>query len=331
MSMAFAGASGMALAGPVEMYALAQYSLGGVAQPDQRSPSSGFDSTAVDVLFGDSDGSGNNVFFHPYGYNSGGFSFFGSRASGGGVFDAKSTFHLQQEYTATGPLQQYMFNFVVDNGELSADCGPCTGGGSATLDIKIGLDADNNGSIDQTFLGNASLLVNGDGSYTFSRTGLAADLAGIPGDSAGGPANPLNAYFGWGATPMSLNLGNFSNGQTFRLEYDLIAHATGNFTAGSTLCYGETNFNEEFPDGENPINVAGGGEAAAAAVGEGGFFCTGWLPGTGARAGDPGGIPDGSPFGITGSAVPEPASTSLLGLGLGAALLAGRRRKKQSG
>jgi hypothetical protein len=269
----------------------------------------------------------NSVFFHPYGYDSGGYSFFGSRASGGGRYAATSTFHLQQVFTASGPSQPYTFSFVVDAGEVSSTCGDCTGGGTAVLDIIVKLDADNDGTTDQTFTGNASLQVDANG-YTFTRSGLAANLDGIPADQSFAGTPPSSLSFTWGATPMALALGSFADGQTFRLDYDLIARATGDFqlpTGSATECFNGDQFNEVAPDGQNPVNVQEKlVPTVAVTEAAGGNFCTSWTPGTVARAGDPGGIPNGTPFGISGA--PEPASIALVGLGLGAVLLGGRRR-----
>jgi hypothetical protein len=294
--------------------------------------SDGPSSTNVDVLFGASDAAGNNVFFHPYGYSAGSFNFFGSRASGGGVFDATSTLHLHDVVSAVGAPQDYIFDFVVDAGELAADCAPCTGGGTASIDIVIKLDAGNDNTVDQTFSGNASLVVNSDGSYSFTRTGLAAQLNGISGDDAGGAAPVRNLFYGWSSTGFSLNLGSFGAGDTFRLDYDLVARATGAFTGSTSIeCTRDQGFHVEFPADEIGANVADEDFDALGIVdgGEGGnFFCTGWTPGTRARAGDPGGLPNGNPFGIRAADVDEPGSIALLGLGMfGLAGLAGRRRK----
>ena len=353
VAAALAAMANGASAGPIEMFAQSSGTLGnpGVAIPTNRDPAVGTNTTGVDVLSSHTDAAGNNLFFHSYGANFNGFTFFGSRASGGGIYDGTGQFFLQQDFTVSGGPTAHVFNFTVDNGEVSANCAPCTSidgtdpAGTAMFQIHIALDDLNDGNPNpvQTHNGDVNLIVNSDGSTAFTRTGLATMLNGIDFNGVTGPTLSLHSFNGglrdWGSTPFSLALG-LLNPSDYRVSYELIAKVSGRFASSTVTCsdtgfFGQFDFGQEGygPDVKELNQNTGEARLQPAAVGEGGFFCTGWTPGTTARSGDP----IGNSRTVAGiqavpGAVPEPGSGALFALGLaaGAAVVGRRKRKPKS-
>lgn len=308
--------------GPITLDA--NYSLAGGATVDgMTDPSSnlyppGGSSDGADFYLFKSDTAGNNVFFHTYGFVSSP-TYFGARASGEGHFAANTRTTLSQIFTNnTGVAQMYNFAFDVDWGEVSV-LGTGDGFASLLLDIK-----KNGSSVAKDF---TSITQTG------SSVTCADDDNGLAYMSCAG-ANVSSAV-GFGGL-FNVSMGTLNPGESFTLDYDIIATVSGNLTAGSGIEY------RACDSGDN-----GYGEAAAGEVNEDGndpdkeicSFNT-WFPGSAiARSGDPfngpqfgtGGPSASTPanFSMTNApanGVPEPGSMALIGLAL-AGLAATRRRK----
>jgi hypothetical protein len=278
----------------------------------------------ADLYLSKSSSLGSNVFFHTYGYSSYA-TYFGARASGEGNFYAKTSSTFSQIYTNnTGSAQNYTFNFEIASGQVGLNG---TGNGFAQLLLNIKRDGT---SVAQDFT-RVDLAGN---TATCTDTDVGLD----PYMSCGSSSS--NDVFGSGGL-YSVNMGTLAAGESFTLDYDIIATVSAELTSSSYTYYQACN--------------SGYGELAATRVaaattndGYGGpapdpgqQLCEfhSYFPGSGiARSGDPF---NGPQFGLGGPAayemaafsmdvsasdVPEPGSLALVGLAI--AGLAATRRKK---
>lgn len=241
-----------------------------------------------DLYLSDSNGVG-SVFFHTYGYASG-FSYFGARASGNGSFEATTSVRFSRTYTNTSGLaQDFVFSFNVDWGEIAL-----SGSGDALADLL--LSVKKNGTTlarDHTTL---TQEVSGQRSCTTDDVG--SGLSGYTGCSGSGVSGGASGAY-------AVNLGLIGVGESFTLEYDIVAKVAGSMDYNSGGC--------------EPTRAAREQQAAfSSECGYGGYAV--------ARSGDPFGDP--ANFDVRPALnVPEPTSLALVGV---AALgLAGVRRRRQ--
>jgi len=301
--------------GPITLDA--NYSLAGGAPPvdGMTDPSSNLynPGNGADFYLFKSDALGNNVFFHTYGFASSP-TYFGARASGEGHFAADTRATFSKSFTNNSSVAQlYNFSFMVDAGEVGIGG---TGEGFASLLLNIKKDgstvAQDFTSITQTALGAVTCADND--------TGLAymSCLNGTVGNA-----------FGSGG-PFNVSMGLIGAGETFTLDYDIIATVSGNLTSSSgnyyQACYGGGDghggdavvpdkeictFNQFFP---------------GSAIARSGDPFNGPLFGNQAASADINNPFAQANFQVAPASVPEPGSMALIGLGLAGLAIA--RRKK---
>jgi hypothetical protein len=279
--------------------------------------------SGADMYLYQDNGSGSNVFFHTYGF-TGGSTYFGARASGQGSFYASTFARFTQTYTnTTSTAQLFNFAFNVDFGELGI-----TGAGQGFAGLMLRVNTTSGSSTttraqDYTEIRQTS--TPADVQCSDSDIG---SLAGYI--SCSGNTRNLSGSAG----TYNVDLGLVGAGESFTLDYDIIATVAGELAESSSYGYGFGFNGCNNAEGANLFAVVDdgyGGDPNACAAPS--FF-----PGMAiARSGDPFNGPQfgtGGPsafstanFSVTStSAVPEPGSLALVGAAAGALLLARRRR-----
>ncbi len=297
------GVSATAFATPVVFGNItldATYSLGGGPTVNGTTASNpGGSANGADFYL--SDGSGaNSVFFHTYGF-SGPSSYFGARASGDGIFTANTRTSFSSLFTNTSTsAQNFVFSFHVLNGEVGLQG---TGTGAADLNLRI---AKNGTDLARSHTTISKTTSTGPATCVEDDLGVLSSYVSC-GSSSASSASAFDDVF-------QVNFGVVGAGESFTLDYDIIATISGVADA-SADCGG----------GYGGYGGYGGGLCHFAAI---------------ARSGDPfsGPAPNGTPDGSNGMALsytqnavdlPEPSALALTGLAL-AGLAATRRKKPQS-
>lgn len=327
---AFSALSLQAQANPISVDA--RYSLGGGSETSESQSG-----TNVDYYLWKDTPGGNSVFFHTYGYESGGQANFGARSSGEGIFTAWSRVRYSTEVDVTG-TQAVNFDFRVDNSELSFYTTMLGQTGSARLELVISIDGTELTREDIRL----DLAATGTITCTDAGTGQLDSYIECPPSALASISQNSRDF----SADLGIRTGDFT------LQYDIIATVSGNMLGGTDCrSYGE--FVEFVEDGygkgviQFPEFVEQPQLAAVVAqdVEVNPLPQFGCSPGQAiARSGDPISfsfdnpgpqrlvIPANNtgPFGITqrtvDNTVPEPATLALTGLAL-AGLAAARRRK----
>jgi hypothetical protein len=247
-----------------------------------------------------------NAFFHTYGFVSNP-TYFGARASGEGQWTAGTSANYSTVFTNNGttaiPLS---LSFMVDAGDVGL-FGSGTGMAELLLRVRVnGTDV----ARDQT-----TIVTDANGT-TCTENDLGTSLAGYA--TCGGNANANQVFANGGLFTVSLGL--LGVGQTFDIDYDIIATTSGTFSGGAVNC----NFESGYGGYE-------GGEPTLQAVSEGNSFCP-TFNGI-ARSGDPFNLPinDNAPsINFDPSLnVPIPGTLALVGLAGAVGLASKRRRRRQ--
>lgn len=310
------------------------WTLAGSSRPGSPDIDGPATSGSVDVLAGDNDGLGNNVFYHTYGDVSGNF---GSRVSGDGYYDITGLFTYKDTFVNPSSVPSpATFTFTIIPGELSAYLSPSyTPTAGQALSALYEIDIRLNGT--SIWDSSANLQYDG-GTNTFS-------FADDPVNSLGGTLNTTatSSIYSFGPVTQTISLGTFAPGETKLFEYDLKTIATGNLP---TTCTGSPNGGEKPNDPirptnepNGPVGMDNGNGTNGSGNGTGGYVPCG---GSTARSGDPfhPNFPSGSPPGtitVTGvvSTATIPESSNLLSLlvlggGIGGSSILRWYRRKNS-
>jgi hypothetical protein len=298
-ALLLAGCSGlavMALAGPP---AQAQTSVSatstwtvGPTPGNQSEATPAFPSP--DISPSASDGSGDSIFGHVYGYPNGG-NFFGSRSSGQGNFGITGTLDYKTTFiNTTGGVINPALAFVIDGGDLQVTL-PTGSGTLADASLTAVITESINGGPTTSLFSYASVMLatNPAANPSFTETGAIFNPAGATLSAGQGD-------YSWAAYNGDVSLGALNPGDSVLLDYTLVSSANGIGT-----CTG-----------------GGGGYGVAAITSVTGIGGGGSCDTALARIGDPFTVNGASPFDL-----PEPASAAGLGAGLaGLAFMRKRRR-----
>ncbi len=283
---------------------------GSTVTTDTDTASSG----SVDVLDGASDTSGNSIFYHTYGNQSGNF---GSRSSGEGDFDISGQYDFSEDYVAAGGTA--FFDFTVIPGEINV-FGLLNGQEQLSASYSL-----------EIFVNNSNVWSSGVSINSDAATGSTFTYSG---ESING-VETTDGYY-WGTFTEQLDLGTFTAGEIINISYSLKTDAFGNISDTSS-CGSSNNplDGDGIGDGIDGIEEPalaifdGGvdGEVGGIRIGDGGYNST---CGAIARIGDPNGLsqPGANTFNVTGAtavSVPEPGILALLASGLFGIALVRRR------
>jgi len=274
--------------------------------------------TGADMYLYQTDALGNNAFFHTYGF-TGASTYFGARASGMGDFFASTRATFSNSFTNTSATAQlFNFAFNVAGGDLGVNG---LGAGFADLMLNVKKNGASVASSRTTITQAAG--VGG----AVSCNDSSSDLGSLAGYMK--CASPTGATASDGGGLYNVSMGLIGAGDSFTLDYDIIATVSGNLSNGTRT---ELQCTGGYGDGGYGGYGGGGGQTCVEVTFN--------VPGAAiARSGDPFSLPifvDGVLANDPGnallsvSAVPEPGSIALVGLGL-AGLAAMRRKQKLAG
>ncbi len=243
---------------------------------------------------------GGSYFFHTYGFAAAP-TYFGARASGENNFNLSTSSTYTGTVTNSGAVAgMASFSFTVDSGDLGIFG---SGVGDAGLLLQV--------------LVNGVTVARSQTSISLTAGGVSCtenDLGALASYMACGSSTD-NQVFG-NSQSYTINLGMLNPGESFNIEYDIIATASGQFTSGAVNC--------------NYVDPGDGGYETAQVIVEIPLNCPVFNAIT--RSGDPFNSPIGNGFEPTTanfstsvSPIPEPGSLALLGAA-GLAGVAARRR-----
>ncbi|TRT54935.1 MAG: PEP-CTERM sorting domain-containing protein [Microcystis aeruginosa Ma_QC_C_20070703_M131] len=285
------------------------WTLGGIPRPGSPDIDGPATSGYVDVLAGDNDPSGNNVFYHTYGDVTGNF---GSRVSGNGNYDITGLFTYKDTFVNPNPFPSpATFTFNIIPGELNAYLSPSyTPAAGQALFARYEIDIRLNGT--SIWDSSANLQYNGGtNTFSFADTGTYSLVGTLN-------TTPTSSTYSFGPVTKTIPLGTFAPGETFLLEYDLKTIATGNLPTTCT--------DGSVPVGDFTIGPDNGTGQEQGACG-----------GSTARSGDPfnPNFPgnSGTVTGAVSTTIPEPSnllSLLVLGGGIGGSSIRRWYRRKNS-
>jgi hypothetical protein len=159
--------------------------------------------------------SASNAGLHSYGSTTGNF---GSRSSGGGVYDVTGSFKIVQSVTNnSGAAANAIFNFYITPGLLANYIGAAPLGAGEFVSSGISFDVKRGGS---SVWGSSAVLSSNSGGASFSSVGDTSLYAG------GGMFYSINGV------EKSVDLGVINAGETIELSYELKTFAQGSSQAG---------------------------------------------------------------------------------------------------